>query len=113
MSVFTRFLQDRSLAELLNQGSLYERVSRLIRYSDDGVVRALATQPKAALELADALKAVAQDLAFDFRLRIECVSYLGRLGAQPEFRDKMRVAISGFEGTDLDYASKQALERLN
>src|SRR5262249_51424439 len=51
VTVFTRFLEDRSLEELLSQHSLYERVSRLIRYSDDGVVRALATQPKAALEL--------------------------------------------------------------
>jgi len=61
VSVFTRFLQDRLLAELLSQSSIYERVSRLIRYSDDGVLQKLAIQPKAALEFADALKAVAHD----------------------------------------------------
>ena len=109
VSIFTRFLRDPSLTELLSQMSLHERVSRLIRYSDDGVWQTLAAQPKAALELAGALTAVAQDPAFDFLLRIECVSFLGRLGAQPEFREKMRAAIAGFEGTDLDYASKQAM----
>jgi hypothetical protein len=112
VSVFTRFLQDRSLAELLGQMSLYDRVARLIRYSADDVVQALATQPKAALELAGGLAGVAQNAAFDFLLRIECVAFLGRLGAHQEFREKMRAAIAGFAGTDLDYASKQALERL-
>jgi len=110
--VFTRFLQDRSLAELLGQMSLYDRVARLIRYSGDDVVQALATQPKTALELAAALAGVAQNGAVDFLLRIECVTFLGRLGVQGEFREQMRTAIAGFAGTDLDYASKQALERL-
>jgi hypothetical protein len=112
VSVFTRFLQDRSLPELLSQMTLYDRVARLIRYSGDDFLQALATEPKAALELAGALAGVAQDAAFDFLLRIECVAFLGRMGTQEEFREKMRAAIVAFQGTDLDYASKQALERI-
>ncbi|HTM49313.1 MAG TPA: hypothetical protein VL285_11545 [Bryobacteraceae bacterium] len=111
--VFTKFLRDPSTAELLGQMTLYDRVAHLLRYADDQIFEILASNPQAGLPLASALVAVAENTAFDFLLRIECLGFLGKMGSAPELREKMREAITAFAGSDLDYASKTALERLN
>lgn len=113
LSVFTQFLKDPALSDLLRQGSLYERIARLLRYADPNVLPTFATQPAAVLALADAVMEIAQNQSgFDFILRIECVAFLGWLGRAPEFRGKMKALIETFKGTDMDHASNNALERL-
>jgi hypothetical protein len=113
LTVYTRFLKDPSLPDLLRETVLGDPVFGLLRYPDPDVLPAFASQPAAVSGLADAIVGMAQDRArFGFNLRTECIRFLGWLATVPEFRTNMRARIVAFQGSDLDHACNTALERL-
>ena len=113
LAVYTRFLKDPSLPDLLRETVLGDPVFGFLRYPDPDVLPALAAQPAAVSELADAIAGIARNRAvFGFYLGTECIRFLGWLGTVPEFRKQMRARIVAFQGTDLDHACNTTLERL-
>ncbi|HLK62551.1 MAG TPA: hypothetical protein VKU19_03870 [Bryobacteraceae bacterium] len=114
LSIYTRFLKDPSLPDLLKQAILADPVRGFLRYASDDVLPEFAAQPSAVSKLADAVGDIAYHRErFEFDLRTECIAFLGWLAQVPEFRKKMRARVVAFQGTELDHASKMALERLN
>jgi hypothetical protein len=114
LSIYTRFLKDPYLPELLRESILADPVFGLIRYADPCVLPAFAAQAADVSRLADAVADIAYDREhFGFNLRTECIAFLGWLGGIPEMRKKMRARIVAFKGTDLDHACNTTLERLS
>jgi len=112
VAIFTRFLRRADLLAIVGPSSNYDRLAKFLRYGDADVLPAFVADPRDVEDLLDAVAGMMGNREFDFMLRLAGADFLALVGSAPRFRDGVTSLLRPFLGTDLDLASKGALERI-
>ncbi|MEP6534777.1 MAG: zinc ribbon domain-containing protein [Bryobacteraceae bacterium] len=106
-----RFLRRADLVDIVN-GSNRDRLAKFLRYWEANALPGFVAEQPAVGDLVDAVAAMMAKSEFDFLIRLAGADFLALLGSAPVFRAQIAVVLKGFQGTDLDLASTNALQRI-
>jgi hypothetical protein len=112
LRIFNRFLRRPDLPKIADSSSNRDHLAKFLRYAEPDVLPAFTADPRATGELMESVANMMHNQEFDFILRLAGADVLALLGSEPKLRKGAEGLLQPFRGTDLDLASKTAMERI-